>query len=659
MKIYIWFIAAFIIDAGVCAQTLNGSFESKFKRYTRHESFRGAQTQHWDAVAWKGERIHKQIVLWSSINHDRLEYSIGAFKNVDNKEIGIASDHISLRFPSYVKGDIAPKSCSTVVEGHNFDSIRPYIDVADALIETPVTRITAKDPVRLWLTINIPGHLPGGNYEGTVVVSQNKKELKTFRVSIEVLEYQLPEPKDWKFHLDIWQWPLNVLKFHNFSEEQKVKAWSKEHFELLQPFYKVLADMGQKVICTQLNEKVSPLVKWIKHSDGTWTFDFKDFDSYVLHMRKWGIGKQISCHSMLGSKKNDLPYYKDNTLKETRLKTWSPEYNDLWVQFLEAFKRHLIQKGWFENTVLYFDEFREENMNRVLNFIQELDPDWKLGMAYGHVQSKRTMDILEDGSGILGVTNNSGRKDKINTFYTSCTEAIPNNYITPKNNVAEMAWMPWHTAREGLDGYLRWAFDLWTKDDPFDTRDGAFTSGDFSMIYRSQNGKGMRPVMGIRTEMLREGIQDYEKIRILRSQFLKNKDHMNMEHLERILSKFSASSGVYARMLVEEAQELLVKLSLGEAIEGPDMDPSEIHVDFNNDFNQMMINIPKAFFEVEILTYSGKRILLQEHKSPVKGCKIDLSNLQPDFYLIRITTHEETFVKVVYIPSDVNKPPKD
>ena len=72
-----------------------------------------------------------------------------------------------------------------------------------------------------------------------------------------------------------------------------------------------------------------------------------------------------------------------------------------------------------------------------------------------------------------------------------------------------MVWVAWYAKAKGLNGFLRWAYDYWTKADPQDVRDGSNTAGDFSLIYRSDNSLSSVPLSSIRLELLREGIQDY------------------------------------------------------------------------------------------------------------------------------------------------------
>ena len=77
------------------AQELNGSFESKFKRYQKNENFSGTTSLKWNTVAWKGDRIHKQLLLWSDTNIDGLSYSISDLVNGEGQ---IEASNIKLRF---------------------------------------------------------------------------------------------------------------------------------------------------------------------------------------------------------------------------------------------------------------------------------------------------------------------------------------------------------------------------------------------------------------------------------------------------------------------------------------------------------------------------------------------------------------------------------
>ena len=107
--------------------------------------------------------------------------------------------------------------------------------------------------------------------------------------------------------------------------------------------------------------------------------------------------------------------------------------------------------------------------------------------------------------------------DQVTTFYTSCFQTRPNSFVATDANPVDMAALPWHALERHHDGYSRWAYDNWQSADPLDLREGFFTAGDYSMIYRSSNDRDMTVVPSIRLEALREGMEDFEKMQVLRT----------------------------------------------------------------------------------------------------------------------------------------------
>ena len=78
----------------------------------------------------------------------------------------------------------------------------------------------------------------------------------------------------------------------------------------------------------------------------------------------------------------------------------------------------------------------------------------------------------------------------------------------------------------------------------------ALKAGDTFMVYPG-------PLSSIRFERLREGIQDYEKIRILRDTLTGN----DLVQLENILSVFTYSQSAPFAEQVNNAKQQLVELS--------------------------------------------------------------------------------------------------
>ena len=100
------------------------------------------------------------------------------------------------------------------------------------------------------------------------------------------------------------------------------------------------------------------------------------------------------------------------------------------------------------------------------------------------------------------------RAGKPTTYYVCCNPLRPNTFtFSPP---AEAHWLGLYAAAKGYTGFLRWAYDSFTEDPFFDTQHTTWPAGDCFVVYPGARSS-------IRFERLREGIQDFEKIRILRA----------------------------------------------------------------------------------------------------------------------------------------------
>lgn len=537
---------------------VNGSFESKFKRYLKEEIYTGDISHTETLTAWKGERVYTQMVLWSTTDQDNLTYDVS---NFTNGTISITSDQIQLLFATDVKGDKEARSCGTY-SLPRLDSVW----VADALSFTPKTILKSNNPIKLWLRLDVPVSTAAGSYTGTITVNKSGSAQIVFTLQVEVLDKVLPDVSQWQFHLDLWQYPYQILKHYNDDHPSNtITIWSDQHFNMFMPYYELLADAGQKVITAHIKDDAQgqpSMVAWTLKSDGTWEYDFTAFDKFVNALTAIGISKQINCFSPVGWNGDVIPYYDEasNSSKTLSAPIGSAVFQTRWDHFLSAFRTHLVNKGWFDKTVLYLDEIEEHLLSDVINVVKGNHQDWKLGLTYFNPLSQSNADAMYDLSGILGQASSVGRNGKVSTFYTSCNQTIPNDYVTPENSPGEMNWMAWHVANQELDGYLRWGYDYWTLNDPTDVRNGAHTAGDFSMVYRSSNALNAEVYSSYRLEHLRNGIQDFEKIRILKSELETSADPFDQEALALLnthIDRFGEASGLGADALVQQGETLL------------------------------------------------------------------------------------------------------
>ena len=541
---------------------LEGSFESGTKYYAKGEAYSGTVQRELTEIAWRGERISAQIVIWSNGGKvDNVQYVISDF--TEGQQV-IPAENASVRFIEYARTDRKSRACG------EYSSRNPeaFDELGDVLSSKQVSTVEPGMPLRLWLTMNIPASTDPGLYKGTFSVQVDESSVLDFQINIQVVEYQLPEVSDWEFHLDLWQFPTAVIdRYNEQSPLTRLEYWSREHFMLLEPKYRMLADMGQKVITAHIKDGAlgaASMIKWIKRIDGTWDYDFTAFDRYVDSMMSWGIDKQISCQSPVGWNKDEIPYW-DETQQDVNILPASPGsdvYNLRWDHFLTCFKIHLDSAGWFKRTVLYFDEVAFSEMTAVVQMIKNNHPDWKMGLAGFHSPTDFINSKIFDLSMMVGIPANKARPDRLRTFYFSCNPPHPNNFIVTDARPADNIWIAWHALHKGYHGFLRWAYDYWLEADPYEMRTGGHASGDFSFCYRTSNTMDMQVNSSVRLELIRVGIQDFEKVKILRialENSSSKEDQLALALLDKKIEEFKATSGGSATVtdLVRSAQKLL------------------------------------------------------------------------------------------------------
>lgn len=482
--------------------------------------------------AWRGERVHAQAVLWTNRDLQAVSVQVSDLKN---GSAAIPASDVSTHFVRYVMTDeLNPGGggCGHRENKAEWDSSL----VADMLDITEEMDIRANSARPIWVKVNVPSDVRPGRYRGTVTVSADDSNPLSLPLEVEVLNRTLPAPKDWAFNLDLWQNPYAVARYYN------VPLWSKEHFDLLRPVMKMLADVGQSAITASIMHKpwngqtedhYDSMVGRIKKLDGTWSYDYTVFDKWVTFMREdVGIDGLISCYTMIPWALR-FDYYDQATsrIQFVEAAPGDAAYTDYWLPFLKDFARHLREKGWFEQTAISMDERPMEAMQAAIKVIREADPEFKITLAGNyHPEIVDDLHYLAIPYGYTFPADVKAKREQngqISCVYTCCTETFPN--IFTFSDPAEAAWTPIHAVAGGYDGFLRWSINSWTADPLRDSRFRTWAAGDTYSIYPG-------PRSSIRFERLMEGLQSCEKIHILRKELAaKGK----LAKLEKTLAKFT------------------------------------------------------------------------------------------------------------------------
>ena len=483
--------------------------------------------------AWRGERIFAQAILETPEDLARVTVNQTHLRSGFNV---IDADCIKAQFTRQVMADVLQegyRQCGWRTTGQ-FDSLL----VADLIDTVRAVDVAGGCVQTVWVTIEVPRDAKPGIYRGELSIRGTGMVKRRLPLEFEVVDRELPKPSEWKFHLDLWQNPYSVARYHG------VELWGEEHFKLMKPVMRRLADAGQKVITAtilnrpwngQTEDAYGSMIKKLRKADGKWEYDYSVFDKWVTYMMELGIDDYISCYSMIPWKL-EFDYYDEAAGKDTSFvaEAGSKEYKLYWVRFLSDFAAHLRAKGWFEKTIIAMDERPSEAMLAAFETIFAADPDFKVSLAgKWHPELERGLFdycvSFRQGTP-ADVVKKRQSEGRISTWYTCCAERFPNSFMV--SPLEEGVWIGWRTLAIGYDGYLRWSYNHWTKDPVADARFRRWPAGDCYFVY--PGGRS-----GRRFDKIVEGIQDYEKARILMDEWEAAGDTLKLQTLKEALEAFT------------------------------------------------------------------------------------------------------------------------
>jgi hypothetical protein len=489
---------------------LSVSFASTDQAYFRSEVPDLPQaSQVWEASGWKGERLNGELVVWSPDSVNQIRVAVGDLVNDKGNVLPGRNVHVFLvRYVvSNYPYDAHEVSCGVT------DSNPPYL-MPDRLEPFERFDLPANSVRPIWLSLDIPAGTAPGVYRGTIDVDSDKGRA-TLRAQIIVQPATLPPPAEWKFRLDLWQNPWVVAWYYH------VQPWSAEHKALLKEHLRLYAEAGGKYITTYAVHSPwsdnsymieGAMIDWIKRSNGTWKFNYDIFDQYVQLAIAAGVTKAITIYTPLpwGNRFRYLDERSGNYVSET----WAPDsaqFASAWRAFLDDLKGHLVRHGWFDRTYLGINENDMPATLAAIRVIKAHSRTWKI--TYAGNWHPELDALLNDYSPIITAEPSQqevrarSARGSTTTYYVCCTPQKPNTFVF--SPPIEGRYIGWYAAAYGYDGFLRWAYDAWPADPVRDARHALWPAGDEFLVYPGA-------ASSVRFEKLREGIVDYEKIRILR-----------------------------------------------------------------------------------------------------------------------------------------------
>ena len=140
----------------------------------------------------------------------------------------------------------------------------------------------------------MPAEAAPGQYQGELTIRTEQAEPISVPVALEVHDFCLPDPQDYRTWVDFIESPDSVALAY------KVPLWSEKHFQLIERTFSLLGQVGNKtlyipLICrTNLGNSQS-MVRWIREADGSFRHDFSIMERYLDLAEKHGMRPQVVC----------------------------------------------------------------------------------------------------------------------------------------------------------------------------------------------------------------------------------------------------------------------------------------------------------------------------------------------------------------------------
>lgn len=536
----------FLVEKAMPREGLNAwiptdSFDtSSFSRVPRFpQEFGDVTRRDLSLFSARNEQVSGQIAVLSDEPISELSCSVTDLESGTGDRI--AAENVEVRYVGYVPIENAHSEFSwsatfEEVTGDVLGTRNPDL-VGDPLLEVDGVSVPEHEAQPIWFTFHVPDDAAAGTYEGSITVEAGDQETVQYDVALDVYDVGVPDPADYEFYLDIWMNANAIAAEHSVNPQANdVEPWSERHWELIEAYMRDMARRGQKSITTTIIHEpwqrewlggewrpqteigYDSMVEW-RYDGESWSFDFSIFDRFVETGLEQGMGPDIAAYSMLVFRGEQRITYVDEREGERvvwRGQAGEPFWRESWTAFLEAFQPHLEEKGWLEQTYIAFDERPAELMTEVVDLLEAAAPVFtdRLHIA-GSMEVEDIAHNLALHYGELPVeqdiVDRRRENGEITTFYTAGGQSHPNTFaFSPP---AESRMLPWISALNDLDGYLRWAYNSWPRD-VYENPVFRYVQGDEYFVYPGEDG----PVSSLAWEQLTEGIEDYELVHRLREQ---------------------------------------------------------------------------------------------------------------------------------------------
>ena len=377
----------------------------------------------------------------------------------------------------------------------------------------------------IWVDVLTPPDIPAGDYTGTLRVTRNGKPVDQLTLRLTVYGFALPR----ETHLITYM----GVSSEGLAAAHHVPPSSPEAKALLRAYHAFLYANRME---PWFNEPLQPHIK-LSGDNVLLTFDPQAYD---LYMNQWHT-KRVILEAAPSEVLAGAPEFSPDAGRRIR-------------SYLSQVSDYYRKNGWLGRLV-FNSPIDEPNSARQYEDTRRwaalvhagapgvpflatktpVPPAAGWGTLRGYVNNFSIHGNDLNGPAVRQAIREEQAQGGEITWYISCDQAYPQPNYFIDAPAMDPVMVPWITWRYQMQGILYWDMKFWSQTpDPwlspvtylsgFLCSEGYVLNGEGSLLYP---GSGVRqytgqrnvdgPVSSIRFELLREGIEDYEYLWLLKS----------------------------------------------------------------------------------------------------------------------------------------------
>jgi hypothetical protein len=403
---------------------------------------------------------------------------------------------------------------------------RPPADIPDPLMDWESAAVEAGRNQPVWVVVYVPKTCVPGTYRCRLEIDADGNR-ESVPLAIHVHAAVLPDQRT----LKVTNW-LYGSSLSDIARHHHIPEWSDAYWRMLEVYARFIAQYRQNVILTPL----FTLISGKSDAEGNLSFDFARFDRWVEMFLKAGVDGAIEGYHLGGrseweGKDFDGNYpmitNPDGSVRKPALgvKVTSEQYRKFLAQFLPALQNHLDKRGW---TKIYLQHLCDEpiapnaeSYKKLYSCVKQYAPKLRTLDACICVEIAGSIDVWVPVLGFYDMKRDFfAQRQKLGeeVWYYTClipTGKYMNRFVDYP--LIDVRLLHWANFKYGVTGYLHWGLASYYEkpfDDleiPMDPPHGHMPPGDSHIIYPGRNG----PLSSIRFEAMRDGLEDYELLRLL------------------------------------------------------------------------------------------------------------------------------------------------